>query len=214
MKLGELIKSYRESHGLSMSQFAKKAGLSKMYLSMLEKNYNPSTGKEILPSTTTFQKCAQAMGVTIDQLLSKLDNDQLIHVITVPESEIIQTVTKYHNLRSQFMCDADKVNVKTDVITKPGFSFIIKDESMILSRIRKGDTIYAHSEYAPVNDGDVLVVVLPYTNEYTLRRAYVNDNKLILRPDNPDYSANTFTEDNIDSLLILGKAIKCLFTIK
>lgn len=214
MKLGELIKSYRKIHNLSLGQFAEKAGLSKMYLSMLEKNYNPSTGKEILPSTTTFQKCAKAMGISIDQLLENLDNDQLVHVITVPDSAVIKTAVKRHNLADQTMCNAEKLNVKTDVISEPGFSFIIKDDSMLLSRIRKGDTIYAHSNYYPVKDGDILVVVLPFNNEYTLRRAYVNDDKLILRADNPDYMAYTFTEKNIDSLLILGKAVKCLFTIK
>ena len=50
MKLGEIIKEYRLSHKESMGDFANKTGLSKTYISMLEKNRNTSTGKPVIPS--------------------------------------------------------------------------------------------------------------------------------------------------------------------
>ena len=37
MTLGDLIKNYREETGMSMDEFAEKSGLSKGYISMLEK---------------------------------------------------------------------------------------------------------------------------------------------------------------------------------
>ena len=42
MTLGEIIKQYRDENKMSMDAFAKKAGLSKAYISILERNYNPS----------------------------------------------------------------------------------------------------------------------------------------------------------------------------
>lgn len=215
MKLGEVIKTYRKEHNLSMGQFAEKAGFSKMYLSMLEKNFNPSTGKKIIPSSATFQKCAAAMGLEIDQLLSMLDNDQLVNIIAMPATSIIKTVSRCYNLQEQEMSNINKYNYKTDIIKEPGFSFVLDDESMIFSRIYKGDTIYAIYNCFPINDGDILVVVLPKTDVYTLRRAYkLSNGNLELKADNPTYPILNLSEDDIDSVSFIGKAVKCVFEIK
>lgn len=49
MILGDLIKKYRSETGTSMEQFAKKSGISKAYVSILERNYNPVNGKPVVP---------------------------------------------------------------------------------------------------------------------------------------------------------------------
>ena len=41
MTLGELIKEYRSKNNLSMDAFADKSGISKAYISLLEKNKHP-----------------------------------------------------------------------------------------------------------------------------------------------------------------------------
>lgn len=87
MKLGEIIKEYRSNHSLSMGDFAKLTNLSKAYISMLEKNINSSTGKPIIPSIHTLRDCAKAMGITLDDLMSKLDPDQLINVTDIKYSD-------------------------------------------------------------------------------------------------------------------------------
>ncbi len=45
--LGDIIKEYRKSHRMSMDSFAERAGLSKPYISMLEKNFNPKSRKRL-----------------------------------------------------------------------------------------------------------------------------------------------------------------------
>lgn len=50
MTLGEIIKEYRTAHNLSMDAFSEKSGISKAYISLLEKNKHPKTGKPIAPS--------------------------------------------------------------------------------------------------------------------------------------------------------------------
>lgn len=56
MYVGELIQAYRRETNLSMDEFARLTGLSKPYISMLEKNRNSRTGKPIVPSVATLQK--------------------------------------------------------------------------------------------------------------------------------------------------------------
>lgn len=45
MKIGEWVKQYRKEHGLSMQTFGDMCGLSRAYISILEKGINPTTNK-------------------------------------------------------------------------------------------------------------------------------------------------------------------------
>nr|WP_281042394.1 helix-turn-helix transcriptional regulator [Selenomonas infelix] len=78
MTLGDVIKAYRKSHKLSMDEFAKRSALSKGYISMLEKNKNPKTGKVIIPSIQTFQSLAKAMSTSVEALMRSVDKGQLV----------------------------------------------------------------------------------------------------------------------------------------
>ncbi|MBF1107354.1 MAG: helix-turn-helix transcriptional regulator [Solobacterium sp.] len=70
--LGKIIKEYRDDNKLSMDDFANKTGLSKPYIAMLEKNYNPKSKKEIIPTVDTIAKCAKAMDIEFNDLFNVL----------------------------------------------------------------------------------------------------------------------------------------------
>lgn len=70
--LGKIIKEYRDDNKLSMDDFANKTGLSKPYIAMLEKNFNPKSQKEIIPTVDTIAKCAKAMGIEFNDLFNVL----------------------------------------------------------------------------------------------------------------------------------------------
>lgn len=103
LKLGELIKNYRKEHQLTMAEFAKRANLSKPYISMLEKNKNSRSGKPIVPSVVTLKKVAQAMNLSFDMLLKELDANQKISLVeqeftlTVHEDEL-NLIENYRSL--------------------------------------------------------------------------------------------------------------------
>lgn len=78
MKLGDIIKSYRKEHNLTMLDFAKLSNLSKPYVSMLEANKNSRDGKPIKPSVETLRKVAIATNMSLNDLLRMLDGDQII----------------------------------------------------------------------------------------------------------------------------------------
>ncbi|MGI6169915.1 MAG: helix-turn-helix domain-containing protein [Christensenellales bacterium] len=80
MKIGVLLKEYRDKNGLSMQEFADKSGLSKGYISMLESGRHPQNNREIIPSIETVQKIATVMGLSVDELLESVDNNQLINI--------------------------------------------------------------------------------------------------------------------------------------
>ena len=84
MTLGDIIKKYREDNKISMSDFAQSAKLSKAYISILERNYNPTTQKPAIPSLATIKLVASAMKVDFNELLAMLDPDQKIELNKEP----------------------------------------------------------------------------------------------------------------------------------
>lgn len=78
MTLGEFIRRYREENRLSQRQFAIRCKLSNGYIAMLEKNINPATGKPIVPGIKQVKLIAEAMGMTLDELIRSVDERQII----------------------------------------------------------------------------------------------------------------------------------------
>lgn len=75
MTIGEIVKQYRDEHGLSQRQFADRCGdITNGYISMIEQGKNPSTGKPIVPSIDKVASLARAMGMTIHQLFDMADD--------------------------------------------------------------------------------------------------------------------------------------------
>ena len=73
MTVGEVIKSYRDEHGLSMRDFAKLAHLSNTMISNYEKGVSVKTGEPLVPNLGSLIKIADAMGLSIDELLAKCE---------------------------------------------------------------------------------------------------------------------------------------------
>ncbi|MEG2304835.1 MAG: helix-turn-helix transcriptional regulator [Lachnospiraceae bacterium] len=77
MTLGEIIKDYRTMHDISMREFETLSGISRGYLSMLEKNENPRSGKPIAPSIEMIRQVASAVGMTFEQVFDLMDGQEV-----------------------------------------------------------------------------------------------------------------------------------------
>ena len=84
MILGDLIKEYRREHGYSMDQFAKMSGLSKAYISILERNVNPVNNKPVIPSLETIKAVAQAINMDFNDVIAVLDGNQPVSLKDEP----------------------------------------------------------------------------------------------------------------------------------
>ncbi|HFU4463194.1 TPA: helix-turn-helix domain-containing protein [Streptococcus suis] len=85
MILGEILKKYRIENNLSMDKFAEKSGLTKGYISMLEKNQHPKTKKALLPTMDTLDKVAKGMAIPVAELIEQLDSNQDISLTITPD---------------------------------------------------------------------------------------------------------------------------------
>ena len=90
MHLGEIIKEYRDKNKRSMDKFAKMANVSKAYVSVLERNQRPKTGKPVIPSIPVIKNVAEAMNMSFDDLFNMLEDNQLI---SLADDTLISKIT-------------------------------------------------------------------------------------------------------------------------
>lgn len=72
MKLSEIVRRYREEHGLSIRQFAKQCDISHSAIANIESETN-SYGEPYIPQLGTINKVAFGMGIPARELLSMMD---------------------------------------------------------------------------------------------------------------------------------------------
>ena len=97
MILGDLIKKYRKDHHMSMDQFSKKSGISKAYISILERNCNPVNGKPVVPSLETIKAVSSVIGIDFNEVISMLDGNQPVVLTSSNEYENLSKFVVYTN---------------------------------------------------------------------------------------------------------------------
>lgn len=124
--LGDVIREYRRKHSISMDVFAKRSGLSKAYISMLERNKNPRTGNPIAPSLETYISVANATGQTVESLLIESGSETMVRLgkkATGEPAYLDSTVNRHPKInQSQSVsivntaaCETVQVSIITDV---------------------------------------------------------------------------------------------------
>lgn len=105
MTLGDVIKEYRTKHRISQREFAKMCGgvITASYISMLEKNLNPKTGKEIVPSINTFEVVSRIVGIPFDVLLGMMGDNSKVRLSDNDELDALrETLRRRPGMRTLF----------------------------------------------------------------------------------------------------------------
>lgn len=216
MLLGDIIKQYRSEHNMSMQTFADLIHSSKSYISMLEKNYNPATGKPISPSLETLKLISEAINIDIDSLLKMLDDNQEIilnedkykeQFITRKKSikipilgyvragiplEAIEDILDYEEIPAEWANDGSEyfaLNVKGDSM----FPYIIETDVVIFKK--QNDC-----------ENGKIAVVLVNGDEATIKKIRKDETGITLIPFNPMYPKMHYTNEDIQNkpVIIVG----------
>lgn len=75
MKLSAIIADYRNRLQISQREFARRCDLSNSYISFLEKETNPKTGRPMVPTLVQYKKLADGMNMSVQHLFEILDDD-------------------------------------------------------------------------------------------------------------------------------------------
>ena len=217
MKIGELIKAYRETNNLSQRQFAKIVGVSNGYISMLEDGRNGSTGEPITPNITTFKKIASGMNLTLNELMYKIEDtpvnvsDTDTSIYDIPGIRPIKL--KRFRMLGEIACgkpifanEDHESYIDASAYIQADFCLTARGDSMIGARINDGDVVFI-KEQDMVDNGEIAAVIID--DEATLKRVYYypEDNKLILTAENSKYPPLIYIKEQLNNVRILGKAV-------
>lgn len=164
MKLGELLKSYRTEHKLSMDAFCELSDLTKGYISMLEKNEHPKSKKPIVPSYETIEKIAKGMQISVESLIDMLDDDQEIQINSTPPHlksiAITETLPDASDLLTQQIID------KVVQLTPDNKKIVLRTSEELLERQKANGEMYTEQNEEETKKNEVSEVIQLYSYDY------------------------------------------------
>ena len=164
MKLGELLKSYRTEHKLSMDAFCELSDLTKGYISMLEKNEHPKSKKPIIPSYETIEKIAKGMQISVEALIDKLDDDQEIQINSTPPHlksiAITNPLPDVPDLLTQQITD------KVVQLTTPNKRIVLRTSEELLESQKADGETYRQRNEEETKINEVSEVIQLYSYDY------------------------------------------------
>lgn len=213
MILGDLIKEYRREHGCSMDQFAKMTGLSKAYISILERNVNPVNNKPVIPSLETIKAVAQAINMDFNDVIAVLDGNQPVSLKDEPEIppgfQPMPAMVEVP-LVGRIACGTpitaeENVERMVCVPSKWRSTFTLTCEGTSMEpRIHDGDLVAIRSQ-PEVENGEIAAVRIG--EEATLKHVYLHENFIELRPENPAFESIILSKEDMNTVVIEGKAV-------
>ena len=214
MSLSEFLRNYRAEHELSMDDLAKRCGLSKPYISMLEKNRNSKNGKSITPSIRTYEKIAHGVGLTVDSLMKLINGNERVALMSsdisslkniVPiERRMVPIIGQIAAGKPILADEHIEAFLPCDTGVHADFGLVVSGDSMIGADIHDGDVVFIRSQPI-VDDGQIAAVRID--NEATLKRVYLHPDYVELRPENPAYDSIIRRKEEMNDVYIEGLAV-------
>lgn len=226
MTLGDIIKEYRVSHGLSQDVIAERSGLSKAYISILERNRNPKTGEPPVASPKTINSIATAINSDFDSIFSKLDPDLKVSIgeqlpqvksASLPPNATPLDIQTMHRIPILGRISAGlplyaEQNIEGYTLTDLNggaeyFALRVSGDSMNAARIEDGDIIVVRRQ-SEVENGE-LAVVMVGDDDATVKRFYSTSSTVTLMPQstNPEHQPQIYDLKKT-KIKVLGKVVK------
>ena len=204
--------SQRISEALSLrnmrqSELVEKTGITKSALSCyISGKYQPKQNNIYLMAKALHVNEAWLMGLDVPMERTN-DNNNI--------SNLYPIELKKFPLLGEVSCGVPKfasedresyVMAGTDI--KADFCLKAKGDSMVNARINDGDIVFIRKQDI-VENGEIAAVVVNDDNDATLKRFYYYQDKslMILKPENPAYEDQIYTENELEQVHILGKAV-------
>ena len=223
MTLSDYLVQYRRQHDLSQRQFALRCGVSNGYISMLERNINPTTGEAPVPSLPTLKKIADGMGITLDALFAAVDDIPVSmdagNGAWLPENVLpfpgLHRVPRLGNIAcGQPITAEENIEGYDDVpaYVKADFTLVCRGDSMTGARIYDGDIVCIR-QCDSVNSGEIAAVLVD-GEEATLKRVRLQEDGIVLWPENPAYQPMIFTGADAQRVRIIDKATHFISVVR
>lgn len=208
--VGEYIKKYRGD--TSLRDFAQKCGISHTHLDSIEKGFDPRTNKPVKVTVDTLKKIANAMNMTINDLLLK-SGDVKIDDLVFDNAELMETSNEikipiYASIKAGIPMESqtdiiDYVNIPKDWTkgNKKFFGIKLSGDSMF-PKYQDGEVVLfeQNDDIEAYKNKDVAVMI--NHTESTFKKIIINDQGIVLQPYNPGYDILMFSKKEVEDLPI------------
>lgn len=211
--IGEKIRKIREEKHYSQAKMAEKLDISQQAYSKYENGLTSM-------SFETALQLAEILDISLDELgLDYRDNTTTKECMTekYPQLQSLPPMRKIP-LLGAVACGKPIYREEDEWISLPNdidadFCLRCVGDSMINARINDGDIVFIQA-CDIVENGQIAAVSID--NEVTLKRVYYypEKNKLVLNPENPTYEPFVYTNEELNDIRILGKAVVFLSKVK
>lgn len=215
MTLGEIIKQYRTEHSLSMDAFAERSGISKAYISLLEKNKHPQTGKSIAPSIQCIKQAADGMHIDFNTLFTMIDGNVTINnqKDTNNASRKRVTINVLGRVAAGIPIEAIEEIIDTEEITeelaRTGTFFGLKIHGNSMEpKFSEGDVVIVRQQ-DDAESGDIVIATVN-GSDATCKRLKKYRDGIALISTNTDYDPMIFSNEEVISkpVRIIGKVVE------
>lgn len=219
-KFSDRFKQLRTERRLSQQNLADQLGISKSSVNMYERG-------EREPGLEAIEAIADFFNVDVDYLMGRSDrpnNNEWIRSLhpaintANASSRVFLTnlgpiETKKFRLLGNIACgqpifadEQKELYVEAGANIKADFCLKAKGDSMTGARIYDGDIVFIRKQEM-VNNGEIAAVIID--DEATLKRVnyFPDKNLLILKAENSKYEDLVYSGEQLDHIIILGKAV-------
>lgn len=207
MTVGERIKKLRNNIGISQVSFAEQIGVSKQTLYKYENGIITN-----IPSDK-IELVAQLCNVSPAYIMGWNYEEKQF-----PHPDLMPIKTKKWRVLGEIACgEPIYANEDFDSYIEAGadipadFCVRAKGDSMINARILDGDIVFIRKQ-SMVENGDIAAVVVG--DETTLKRFYKHGDTIHLLAENPKYEPLIYSNEELNQIYILGKAVAFQSDIK
>lgn len=203
MTIGERIKEKRIEAGLSADYVADKLNKNRATIFRYESNKI----KDV--PITIIQELAKILHTTPEYLMGwgTTDNKEISNIssISVQRIPLLGAISCGE---PKFAAEDRESYVEAGTEIKADFCLRAKGDSMINARIYDGDIVFIRKQ-SIVENGDIAAVVVNNDNEATLKRFFYYREKalLVLKAENPEYKDLEFSDEELNNVHVLGKAV-------
>ena len=220
LQLYKNIKHRRKELGMTQTDLAKKLGYTDK--SMISKIENGSID---LPQSKIIS-FAEVLNISPSDLMgweepspaNKLDYNKISNIMPLPYKEG-RTVPLIGSIACGTPILADE-NIEKEVMLpediSADFCLRCKGDSMINARIYDGDIVFIRKQ-PMVENGEIAAVLVDEmadVSEATLKRVYIYEDKIMLIAENPAYPPMVYSNEDMNSVRIAGKAVAFLSRVK
>lgn len=207
MPLCQTIRRLRESLGLSQDELAKRLGYrSRSTIAKIESGSNDIPQSKIAAFAAALETTpAHLLG--LDEPAARADAQPAEPFVYTKRVPLLGTIAAGSPL---FADEQIEEYIEVSGNMKADFCLRVQGDSMTGARIYDGDIVFIRRQ-SDVEDGEIAAVLVD--DSATLKRVYKDAGAIRLHSENPKYRPMVFTEDNCDSVRILGKAVAFQGTI-